>query len=366
MKHLGVLTGGGDCPGLNALIRSVVKTAINDFGSAVTGIEDGYEGLVERRARPLDWEGVSNILAQGGTILGTSNKANPFRYAGKDGDGRLTFKDRSTDVAEYIKELDLDCLVCIGGDGTLSSAARLYESGIPVIGVPKTIDNDLEGTDVTFGFDTAVSIATEAVDRLHSTAMSHHRVMIVEVMGRNAGWIALHAGIAGGADIILIPEIPYCIEAVWTSVLERSRQGKRFSIVVVAEGAKPEGGDVVIKKRVPESTDTIRLGGIGTLLASEIEDRTGLEARAVILGHLLRGGSPSSYDRLLATRLGHGAVYMASRGEFGRMVNIRNDTIGSVPLSDVSDRQRLVPKDHHLLSCAHSMRTSFGVVERDS
>lgn len=255
-RSIAILTGGGDCPGTNAVIRAVAKKAIIQFGMEVIGIEDGYEGLVSRQWRKLRYEDVSGILTEGGTILGTSNKADPFRYGIQKGK-KLVYRDLSKSVIANIKKLGVECLVCIGGDGTLFVSNKFHMQGVPIVAVPKTIDNDLRGTDVTFGFDTAVSIATEAIDRVHTTAQSHHRVMIVEVMGRTAGWLALYSGVAGGGDIILIPEIPYSIEAIIRKVKDRYRMGKRFSIIVVSEGAKPMGGDVVIRQIVKNSPEQI-------------------------------------------------------------------------------------------------------------
>ena len=357
VKRVGVLTGGGDCPGLNAVIRAVVKTAAVDFDLEVIGIEDGYEGLVERRSRPLSFNAVSGILAEGGTILGTSNRANPFGYPAPGSD---EFVDRSADVADYVGELGLDCLVCIGGDGTLTIAHRLMrECGIPCVGVPKTIDNDLYGTDVTFGFDTARQIATEAIDRLHTTAQSHHRVMVIEVMGRNAGWLALESGVAGGGDVILIPEIPFDVERVLDVVVSRSRKGRRFSIVVVSEGVKPDGAQVV-RSIVQDSMSAVRLGGVGQVLTDRIQDATGVETRVTVLGHLQRGGTPTSADRILATRFGREAIAAAAAGRHGVMIGISAGNIVEVPLDDIAGRQRLVPPDHHLITCARSVGTSFG------
>ena len=322
-KRIGVLTGGGDCPGLNAVIRGVVKASISQHFMEVIGIEDGYEGLIQKRVFPLDWKAVSGILTQGGTILGTSNIANPFHWPVNDKKGKVEFVDISDNVVEFVKELELDNIVCIGGDGTMAIAQKLSQKGIRLVGVPKTIDNDIWGTDITFGFDTAVSIATEAIDRIHSTAMSHHRVMVIEIMGRYAGWLALESGIAGGGDVILIPEIPYDIEKVCDYVKKRSKEGRRFSIVVVAEGSKPKGGDHVVQRVVKESTDPIRLGGVGNLVARQIEEITGLDVRVTILGHLQRGGTPSAYDRILATRFGVKAAELCFDGVGGVMVAVR-------------------------------------------
>ena len=356
-NRIAVLTGGGDCAGLNAVIRAVTKKAILECDCQVIGIEDGYEGLISNRYRTLEYQDVSGILTLGGTILGTSNKADPYSYASGDGG---VFVDRSHDVVENIKNMGIGCLVCIGGDGTLAIAHRLFQDGIPIVGVPKTIDNDLRGTDVTFGFDSAVQVVTEGIDRIHSTAQSHHRIMIVEVMGRQAGWIALHAGLAGGGDIILIPEIPYEIDCIVEKVLERSKKGKRFSIVVVAEGAKPKGGDVVIKKIVNDSAEPIRLGGIAFVLGEQIEKMTGLEARAVVMGHLQRGGAPTSYDRILATRLGTRVVDMIEKKEFGYMIGVKGDSLVNVPLEEVAVGPRLITSDHPLIKSARSVGTCFG------
>jgi 6-phosphofructokinase 1 len=274
--------------------------------------------------------------------------------------GKTVYRNVSRRVIRNVRAMKIDALVLIGGDGTLASADRLYRSGLPIIGVPKTIDNDLSGTDVTFGFDTAVTVATEAIDRLHSTAQSHHRIMIVEVMGRRAGWIALYAGVAGGGDIILIPEIPYTTEAITAKVKARRKQGKRFSLVVIAEGAKPKGGDVVIQKLVANSAEPVRLGGVGFVLGDELERLTGTETRCVVLGHLQRGGSPTSGDRILATQLGAEAVNLIARGEFGRMVAVRCGEIVSISLDVPAQGPRLVPPDHPLIAVARSVGTSFG------
>jgi len=358
-KRIAILTGGGDCPGINAVIRAVTKKAILEYGMDVIGIQDGYYGVIHNRYRKLEYDDVSGILTLGGTILGTSKIANPYRYAVKKGD-KLEFQDVSKPTIDNIKKLDLNCLVCIGGDGTLNIAHRLFKDGIPIVGIPKTIDNDLRGTDITFGFDSAVYIATEGIDRVHTTAQSHHRVMIVELMGHNAGWIALHAGIAGGGDIILIPEIQYDKEIIAEKVRERNRKGRRFSIVVVAEGAKPKGGDIVIQRIVKESSDPIRLGGIGFVLGAQIEKMTGIESRAVVMGHLQRGGSPTPFDRVLATRLGTKAVDMIENEEFGYMVGVKGVSLVGVSLEDVAKGPRTVPLDDPLIEAARSVGTCFG------
>ena len=358
-RRIAILTGGGDCPGINAVIRAVTKKAILECGMEVIGIEDGYHGVIRHRHRILHYDDVSGILTLGGTILGTSKVANPYRYAVRKGD-RLEFEDVSETAITNIRKLDIDCLVCIGGDGTLAIAYRLFKDGIPIVGVPKTIDNDLRGTDTTFGFDSAVYIATEGIDRIHTTAQSHHRAMIIEVMGHNAGWVALHAGVAGGGDIVLIPEIPYDLDIIADKVKERNRKGKRFSIVVVAEGAKPKGGDVVIQRLVKESSDPIRLGGIGFVLGKQLEEITGIETRTVVMGHLLRGGSPTAFDRVLATRLGTKAVDMIEKEEFGYMVGVKGNSLVEVSLEDVAKGTRTVPLDDPLIQAGRSVGTCFG------
>jgi ATP-dependent phosphofructokinase / diphosphate-dependent phosphofructokinase len=359
-KRIGVLTGGGDCPGLNAVIRGVVKTAVRHHGMEAIGFEDGYEGLVLKREVPLDYDRVSGILTLGGTILGTSNTANPFKWAVKGKDGSIAFSDVSDEVVRYVHRLGLESIVAIGGDGTMSIAKGLSEKGVHLVGVPKTIDNDIWGTDQTFGFDTAVSIATEAIDRIHTTAMAHHRVMVIEVMGRYAGWLALCASLAGGGDVTLIPEMPYDIEKVCGVVVERSKKGRRFSIVVAAEGAKPLGGNVVVSKVVKESTDPLRLGGIGACLANDIESCTGLESRVTVLGHLQRGGTPTAFDRILATQYGVKAAEVCASGASGVMVALRGKDIVTVPLSDVGGKIRLVEPGHPLIEAARRVGTSFG------
>ena len=359
IKRIGILTGGGDCPGINAVIRGVAKKAILEDDAEIVGIEDGYDGLVNNRHRKLESKDLSGILTIGGTILGTSKKANPYRYAIKRGE-KLEFKDMSKQAIENIKRLDLSCLVVIGGDGTLGIAYKLFKDGIPVVGVPKTIDNDIIGTDITFGFDSAMTIATEGIDRLHTTAQSHHRIMVIEVMGHRAGWLALYSGIAGGGDVILIPEISYDINVIAEKVKERNKRGKRFSIVVVAEGAKPKGGDVVVQRMVKESSDPVRLGGIGFVLGDKIEKMTGLETRTVVMGHLQRGGSPTPFDRVLATRLGTKAVDMIRAKDFGYMAGIKGGVVVKVSLKDVSKGIRTVPLDNPLVKSARSLDTCFG------
>jgi len=360
IRSIAVMTGGGDCPGLNAVIRAVVKTAINRHGLEVWGVQDGYLGLIENRMDRLDFNDVSNILTVGGTILGTSNVANPFRFATAAGP-RMQYRDVSNDCIRVLAERGIEALVCIGGDGTMATAAQFAKRGLTIMGVPKTIDNDLYGTDVTFGFDTAVQTATEAIDKVHTTASSHHRVMIVEVMGRYAGWIALYAGVAGGADVILIPEMPYELKRICEYVVERSRRGKRFSIVVAAEGAKAEDGQMVVSKRIAGSPDPIRLGGIGPRLADEIGDCTGLECRAVILGHVQRGGTPTPHDRVLATNFGHTAITLLMQGLKNHLVVLKDGRYSSIPLGQVAGKIRTVPRNHTLVRAALAVGTSFGV-----
>jgi len=360
IKRLGILTGGGDCPGLNAVIRAVAKTAMTEYGMTVVGIEDGFQGLVENRARELDYYAVSGILTQGGTILGTNNKANPFAYARVTKGGKVVFEDLSKRCLATIGKHGIDAIVCIGGDGTQSIAGRFNKIGVPMVGVPKTIDNDVVGTDATVGFDTAVQVATNAIDMLHSTAMSHHRAMIVEIMGRNAGWLALVSGVAGGGDIILIPEIPYDFDVICKCIKARAAKGRRFSIVVAAEGAKPRGGKAVVKRLVETSHEKVRLGGVGAVVARQIEDATGVEARATILGYLQRGGTPTANDRLLATLMGNHAVDLIVRGELGNVVVTRNGRIGKAPIEKVEGRQRLVPRNHPIIKAARRLDTCFG------
>lgn len=359
LRRIGILTGGGDCPGLNAVIRAVVKAARHKLGVEVLGIEDGYEGLLQKRARFLRSHDVSGILTHGGTIIGTSNTANPFKVPVRK-NGKIIFRDLSDQAIRNFKEWDLSALVVVGGDGTLGSARKFHQKGIPVIGIPKTIDNDLSETDFTFGFHTAVSTATEAIDRLHTTAASHHRVMILEVMGRNAGWIALYAGAAGGADIILIPEIPFRTKIIHEEVAQRTRKGKRFSIIVVAEGAHEAGGRALVKKLDPKNPYPVKLGGVGQWLADEIESNTGVESRAAVLGHIQRGGSPTPFDRNLGTLFGAHAVELLSKGKFGRMVCLKGQSIESVPLASAVREIKKVPLDHPLLRSCRAICTSFG------
>ena len=361
LQRIGVLTGGGDCPGLNAVIRVVAKAALNQLGLEVCGVEDGFLGLIRNRMRNLSNEDVSNILTVGGTILGTSNKANPAHFAvGEDADGKPIFENVIPRVIEHVRERELDCLVCIGGDGTMSGAATLVREGIPCVGVPKTIDNDMLHTDITFGFTTAVQTATECLDRIHSTASSHHRVMLVELMGRNAGWLTLHAGIAAGADVILIPELPYDLDSICRTCVERSKRGKRFTLIAVSEGARPRDGEQVVNKVVHDSPDPIRLGGVSTVLSEQISEHTRLETRATILGHVQRGGTPVAYDRVLATEFGHRAIEAVAMQEFNKVVVMQKGHTNLVDIVDVADRQRLVEPDDKLIAMARAVGTCMG------
>jgi 6-phosphofructokinase 1 len=359
-KKIGILTGGGDCPGLNAVIRAVVKTAIIRYNYEIIGFEDGYLGLIENRWRKLDYEAASGILTLGGTILGTSNKANPFQFWQKDDKGEFYSTDESQTVLNVYKSLELDALVCIGGDGTFTIADGLQKLGMNVVGIPKTIDNDIYGTDQTFGFDTAVNTITDAIDKIHTTAMAHKRAMVIEVMGRNAGWLALMAGVAGGADLILLPEMEYDMEIVSKRVHERSQLGKKFTIVLVAEGAKEKKGQQIVERIVKDSPDPIRLGGVGKVIANQIEEMTGIETRVTVLGHLQRGGSPSPYDRVLCTIFGEKAVQMIHNQEFGKWVCWRNGKAETEELTFAAGRQRLVPLDHPLIEVARSVGVKFG------
>lgn len=335
--RIGILTSGGDCPGINATIRGVCKTAINHYGMEVVGIHSGFQGLLTKDVEILDEKSLSGLLNMGGTILGTSREK-PFKKKGVPAG-----VDKPADIARNIQELGLDCVVCIGGNGTQKTAAKFADMGVNIVSIPKTIDNDIWGTDFCFGFDTAVSIATDAIDRLHSTASSHKRVMVIEVMGHKAGWIALYSGMAGGGDVILIPEIPYNIKNVGETILNRLKKGKPYSIVVVAEGLQTDG-----RKRVAE------------YIAQEIEYETGIETRETVLGYIQRGGSPTSFDRNLATRMGGHATELVARGEFGRMITWSMNEISSLPLCEVAGKLKVVPEDHDLIVQGRRMGISFG------
>jgi ATP-dependent phosphofructokinase / diphosphate-dependent phosphofructokinase len=358
------MTGGGDCPGLNAVIRAVVRVGIEQHSFSVLGIEDAFAGLVDPTYaspdgnRELGARDVRGILSRGGTILGTSNRSDPFRYVVRDDRGAELETDVSDRVLANFKKLGLDALVSIGGDGSMSIAHRFAQKGLPVVGVPKTIDNDLGSTDQTFGFDTAVGIATDAIDRLRDTAESHDRVMLVEVMGRDAGFIALHAGIAGGADAILIPEIPYRIEPIAEMIRRRSAQGQRYSIVVVSEGAKPVGGEASITERRAGAMP--KLEGAAQRVAEALKSHVRADLRVTVLGHVQRGGSPSNFDRVLATRFGRAAADCVAARQFGCMVALRNGQIVSVPLADAVARPKRVEPRGELVMTARAVGTVFG------
>jgi 6-phosphofructokinase 1 len=356
IERIGVLTGGGDAPGLNAVIRAVVKTAFN-AGIEVVGVEDSFDGLIEpNRSRLLTPRDVTGILRLGGTILGTVNRGNPFAEPIETPHGTFDYAER---VMEMFKQMELDALICIGGDGTLGISYEFYKRGIPLVGVPKTIDNDIYGTTSCFGFDTAVSFATDAIDRLHTTAEAHRRIIVVEVMGRYAGWIALHAGVAGGADVILIPEIPYDFDRVVDCLRQRDERGAKFSIVVVAEGARPKNGKLSIVEAA-HGGHVERLGGAAKMCGDELARLTEKETRHVVLGHLQRGGAPTAFDRTLATRFGGKAVELVLRGQFGKMVANHPPELVPVPLGEVVGRTKLVPLDYDLLQTARMMGVSFG------
>lgn len=358
IKRIAVNTGGGDAPGLNAVIRSVVLSA-GGRGWEVLGIRRGYAGLLDTtKIISLDGEAVRGITHIGGTILGTTNKGNPFEFPVTLPGQPTTLVDRSDEVVENFKHLGIDALIAIGGDGSMRIASRFAAKGIPIVGVPKTIDNDLTGTVATFGFDTAVTVATEAIDRLHSTAEAHERVMVVEVMGRYAGWIALHSGVAGTADVILIPEIPFDIDRVCEKIADREARGRRFSIVVVAEGARPRGGSMVTKGE--EIGREVLLGGIGHQVAAQIQERTGKETRTVVLGHIQRGGRPTTFDRLLALRFGAAAVRLIEEGTFNHMVALDPPVVRAVPLEVATSRLKTVPLDSDTVLTARDLGISFG------
>jgi 6-phosphofructokinase 1 len=353
IRRIGMLTSGGDAPGLNAVIRAVVKTAEVEYGWKVIGIEDGFEGLLTPpHIRNLGMEDVRGILSRGGTILGTTNKGH-FRMV--EIDGKLQ-RDPAPykELAQNMRRMGLDALVVIGGEGSQGIASELAKYGVRAVGVPKTIDNDLYGSDRTFGFDTALTVATEALDRLHTTAASHDRVMVLEVMGRDAGWIALHSGMGGGADIILIPEIPFTIDAVASKVMSRDFQGSNFSIIVCSEGAREKGGE-----QMYQST-TGTLGGIGAYVADEVSKRTGKDTRVVVLGHLQRGGEPTPYDRILATRFGAAAVRELAEGRYGQVVVLRGGIITTIPMVECAGKVKNVPMDDEMVRTARGLGISFG------
>lgn len=358
IRRFAVLTGGGDCPGLNAVIRGVVKTFLNN-GCEVYGVLNGFNGLINGNLVPMTHASISGIIQRGGTILGSTNRDNPFKFA-VEKDGEIVYEDRSADIIANLNKYEIEALVVIGGDGSLNIAAQLArESGVKVVGCPKTIDNDLPCTERTFGFDTAMAVATEALDRIHTTAESHHRVMALEVMGRYAGWIALHSGIAGGADVILLPEIPYKIDSVIKKIEDRRASGKDFTIIVIAEGAKPEGGEISVARIVKNSFEQIRLGGAGEKLVREIEERTGIESRCTVLGYLQRGGTPTAFDRVLSTRYGVAAAEACLRGEYNVMVSLCHDKIVTVYIQRAAGN-RQVELDNEIINAGRQIGISFG------
>ena len=359
IRRIGVLTGGGDCPGLNAVIRAVVKTAINEYGWEVLGIEDGFEGLIKPdKVRLLDITDVRGLLPRGGTILGSTNRANPFHYEVSN-NGAVKVFDVSETVLHRVQEYGIDVLIVIGGDGTMRIAQELMQKGLLVVGVPKTIDNDLYGTEVTVGFDTAVTTAMEALDKLHTTAESHHRVLVIELMGRHAGWIALAAGVAGGADVILLPEIPYHLDVVADKIRQRNDSGAKFSLVVVAEGSMPLGGEAVYQAE-RDLGGVSRLGGVGEVVAAQLRRMCHADVRVTVLGHLQRGGSPSAFDRLLATRFGAMAVHMIAQGKVGHMVALQDGHMTTVLMREAVSRQKQVPLDSDLVRAALGLNICLG------
>ncbi|MGB2578848.1 6-phosphofructokinase 1 [Elusimicrobium simillimum] len=362
IRKIGILTAGGDCPGLNAVVRAVSKNALRN-GIEVVGFKNGFDGVVKNETMPIDNDIVSGILTLGGTILGTSNIANPFNYTLAPYGSPEKPADMSSVAMHNVEKNKVDALVTIGGDGTLSMSQRFVEMGLPVVGVPKTIDNDLSATDQTFGFDSALAIATEAVDRIHTTAQSHHRVMIIETMGRYAGWLALRAGIAGGGDIILIPEIPYNMDVIIEAIEERRSRGRNFSIIVASEGAKNEKGEMTIAKTIAGSTDAIRLGGVSQVISNTIEDITKIESRVCILGHVQRGGTPTAYDRWLSTRYGAKALDLILEGKHANMVSLQGTEIKDVLIKDAVSKLKLVDPRGQEVTAALEIGTSFGSTE---
>jgi 6-phosphofructokinase 1 len=364
MKTIGIVTGGGDAPGLNAVIRAAVKTAVGEFGLRVVGIEDSFEGLLgEARGRELTAADVRGLLPRGGTILGTRNRGS-FVVRQKDGSTMIP-DEVYQEAIDNLGRLGIDALVAVGGEGTLAIAYEFHHRGVPIAAVPKTIDNDLAATELTFGFMTALDIATEALDRLHTTAESHDRIMVLEVMGRHAGWIALHSGVSGGADVILIPEIPFSVGQVAKKISERETCGSQFSIIVAAEGAMEVEGDVMYLDS-GDRQGAARLGGIGHHLAAELSERTGKEARCVVLGHLQRGGSPNAFDRMLATNFGAAAVRALARGKNGVMVSLQAANIRTVPLEEAVSQLKTVPPESQLVRTARDVGISFGAPDEDS
>jgi len=357
-KRIGIVTGGGDCPGLNAVIRGVVKVGIGKYGWEMVGILDGFEGLLENRTIPLNSQAIRGLLTQGGTILGTTNRCDPFDCPVILPDGRVERRNYSQKAVQNFQRLALTGLVATGGDGTLAIAHKLHELGIPVVGIPKTIDNDLDATEMTFGFMTAVETVTDAIDKLHSTAESHHRVMILEVMGRDAGWIALYAGMAGGADIILIPEIPFKLDKILEKIRTRQEAGSNFSIIVIAEGAKLGEEKTFIDRDT--MTGLPRLGGVGDKLASAIRKRIDLEVRTTVLGHIQRGGGPIAFDRILATRLAVEAAELVAQDKWDMMVAYKNGDIVAVPILEAIGQRKMVKPDGQIIAHARALGIAFG------
>ncbi len=361
IKRIGILTGGGDCPGLNAAIRGLGKSAIYEHGWEIVGIRDGYKGLVENEVVKLGLSELSGILTLGGTILGTNNRVSPDRYLeGKTETGEPVFVNAIDRCVATLEEHKIDVLFVVGGDGTFTCTKPLIEAGFPCIGVPKTIDNDIVGTELTIGYTTAARIGTMALDRLHSTGNSHHRVMVCELMGRNAGWLTLSSGLASGADVILIPEIPFDMQKVCDFVEKRRESKSGFSIIACAEGAKPINGTAVIEKFDPTRADPVHLGGIGSVVANTIEERTGIESRTTTLGHIQRGGEPSASDRVLATTFATAAIELAEAGEINKMIGLQDGHIAMKNILSVANKQRLVPPDHRFVKAAKAVRTCFG------
>jgi 6-phosphofructokinase 1 len=352
--RIGILTAGGDCPGLNAVIRSAAKSLLLRHGAQVVGVEDGFLGAIECRFRPLDYRAVSGLLGMGGTVLGTDSRVNPFAYVGRGG------ADVTREIVANCRGEGIDGLIVLGGDGTMRIAERLDAQGLPIVGIPKTIDNDVPGTDRTVGFDTAVGVVAEAVERIQTTAQSHHRVQVVETMGRLTGWIALHGGVEGGADVILLPEVPHALSEVVRVCRVRQERGQRFTVVVIAEGAREDGAEAAPQPSAAAGAPPPRLGGVGAVLAARLEESLGMEVRATILGHVQRGGPPSAQDRLLATVFGERAATMAAAGRFGRMVALHQGRFTDVPLSTPAAGSRTVPLDSAVLRAAWGVGTSFG------
>lgn len=359
LGNIGLLNGGGDCPGLNAVTRAVVRTVYHRYKGRVIGIFDGFDGLIwTEKSKELSPDHIRGILPRGGTILGTTNRGNPFQYKIEEG-GTVMVQDFSQRVIDNMKKLEIEALIVVGGDGTLSIAREFHRRGVPLVGVPKTIDNDLSATDQTFGFDTALHTATEAIDKIHTTAESHGRIMIIEVMGRDVGWIALESGVAGGADVILIPEIPFRLEKVCAKIEARKASGAKFSLIVIAEGCKIQEDDSLwaAHKAEPQFARKMNIGNqVGALISRRLKD----EVRVTVLGHLQRGGSPSPFDRLLSTRLGSAAADLVAQKQFGRMVCLKGDAISSCTLDDAVGRIKSVSQDSDIVRAARSVGISFG------